>query len=654
MSHIKYRPEIDGLRSIGVLMVIFYHAGFKWVPGGFVGVDIFFVISGYLITKIIFPEIIEGRFRFLRFYERRARRIFPALFLVLLSSTIAALMVLTPDQLKTYGQSLMAVIFYVSNYYFYSSTGYFEPNAEEIPLLHTWSLSVEEQFYLLFPLLLILVMRIWPTRTKQALVAGTALSLSLCVWRQHQNHTMLAFFDASSRAWELLFGALLATGKPSRAPSGWHSAAATVGLAMVLFPAAAYNSNSYPGLPTVVPVAGAGLLLLYAKPFTWVGATLARRPFVQVGLISYSAYLWHQPLFAMSFHLSGAPPDALKYTLVAATLLLAYLSWRLVEVPFRDSSRTTSRAISLGSLACVCTLLMTGYVSHAADGLPERFKADFTQLRPVALPAERNHCQSLFPGFADNCLASLTVRKGEPVDVLVFGDSHAYALAAGIIAMQPRLKVVSIGRDGCPPFFGVERYHLDQKVDCGAALERLAEYFPLAGKVLLVGRYAFYAEGSGFGRVDTVGRRPGEIHVQLAGSNGRTEVDDYAAVLAKGLQLTASKLSGAGEVFFVHQVPELGFDPKVCVDYGFHSSAGEICAVSRETVLKRQLRYRSAMNRVLSEEKNIRVVDPMDVLCNKDDCRASDAGVLNYRDDDHISIKGANRLFEAFLNRVGG
>jgi peptidoglycan/LPS O-acetylase OafA/YrhL len=331
----KYRPEIDGLRSVAVLPVILFHAGLSVFSGGYVGVDIFFVISGYLITTIILGQIAGGRFSLLDFYARRSRRILPALFLVMACTIPPAFLLMLPSQFKDFSQSVAAVSIFSSNILFWLESGYFAAAAELKPLLHTWSLAVEEQYYVLFPLLLL---GLWRLGARPALmVLGAIFAASLIA---SQVLTIRApganFFLLPSRAWELLAGSLCAIWIMRRGRSG-NTVASTLGLGLIVASIFLYDANTpFPSLYAFAPVGGATLIILFADGHTPVGRLLSMRAPVLIGMISYSAYLWHQPLFAFA-RLTHAhqPPMALMMGLAAGSIGLAFLSWKYVEQPAR-------------------------------------------------------------------------------------------------------------------------------------------------------------------------------------------------------------------------------------------------------------------------------------------------------------------------------
>lgn len=356
-----YRTEIDGLRALAVLPVIAYHAGFAGFSGGFVGVDIFFVISGYLITSILLDELQNQRFTLLGFYERRIRRILPALFLVLAATTAAAGWLLLPHEMAAFGRSLMAVIIFASNILFWKESDYFATESEYIPLLHTWSLAVEEQYYLIFPLLLAFLWKFGRQPIWLVLGSLTLLGIATCEWLWRVD-AGANFYLLPSRFWELLLGALAALYLNKQTPvQGWPAQIlAALGLVLILGSIVFLNTSlPFPSSYALFPTLGATLIILFAAPTNLAGQLLALKPLVWIGLISYSAYLWHQPLLVFA---RMQPYIEASLWLMAAmalsSLVLAWLSWRYVERPFRNRQRFTRRQIF--GLAGSASLLFLG------------------------------------------------------------------------------------------------------------------------------------------------------------------------------------------------------------------------------------------------------------------------------------------------------
>lgn len=367
----NYRPEIDGLRAIAVVSVILAHAGLRLTTGGFVGVDVFFVISGYLITKIIHDDLANGKFSLWKFYERRARRILPALLVVLAASSVFAWMWMLPDYLENFGQSVVATLLFSNNILLAMTSGYWELESYFKPLLHTWSLGVEEQFYIAFPLLMCLLRK----QTKQGILSlFCILALASIAFAQIGLVRFPSgnFYLPFGRAWELLVGSIcaLTTLRPGR----HDGLLALVGLALVLGSVALLNE----GLPTpsvflLPPVVGAALIILFANRQNWVGQFLSSRAFVTIGLISYSAYLWHQPIFAFARIRSLDPPSsALMAALTLSIFPIAWLSWRFIELPFRKPALLRPKPFATSCIVAVTVMVTFGTYLHVTQGRPDR------------------------------------------------------------------------------------------------------------------------------------------------------------------------------------------------------------------------------------------------------------------------------------------
>jgi peptidoglycan/LPS O-acetylase OafA/YrhL len=378
----EYRREIDGLRAVAVVPVILFHASFAPFAGGFVGVDVFFVISGYLITSIILAEHAEGRFSLLRFYERRARRILPALFLVMFASVPFAYSWMLADDLENFGQSVVATVLFSNNVLLWKTAGYWDLASEFKPLLHTWSLGVEEQYYIIFPVLLIAV---WPAGRRWPLYAFAAIaaaSLALAVGLAPRAPEF-DFYMLPTRAWELMIGAMIAGAIPSwrawsdrLAARRWRSEAlGLAGLAMVVWAVFAFDDTvPHPGLATLLPAGGTALVILFASPATLLGRLLGTPPLLGTGLASYSLYLWHQPVFAFTRILSFDEPSVWHYVAgIALTAVLAALSWRFVERPFRDRTRVGQLPFAIAATIAAALLVAIGLTFHMTSGLASRW-----------------------------------------------------------------------------------------------------------------------------------------------------------------------------------------------------------------------------------------------------------------------------------------
>lgn len=375
----NYRQEIDGLRALAVLPVILFHAGFETFSGGFVGVDVFFVISGYLITTIILAELEQGKFSIVNFYERRARRILPALFLVMLVCIPFAWVLLTPADLNSFAKSLVAVPLFFSNIFFWKDGGYFETAAELKPLLHTWSLAVEEQYYLLFPLFLMLFWRLGKRWILVTLGLVFIACLAVAQWVADAKPDA-AFYLLPTRGWELLMGAISAFslskangkefGKAVAEVGGW------LGLALILYAVFSYSkATPFPGFYALVPTLGAVFIILFATQNTSVGKFVGNKAFVGVGLISYSAYLWHQPVLAFARHWLKELDSILIILLVIFVQTIAYFSWKFIELPFRAKGRFNREFVFLASFVGGAFFICTGYFASQIDFAREEIMA---------------------------------------------------------------------------------------------------------------------------------------------------------------------------------------------------------------------------------------------------------------------------------------
>ncbi|WP_417860045.1 acyltransferase family protein [Winogradskyella sediminis] len=443
-----YRPEIDGLRALAVLAVVFFHVGLGF-PGGYIGVDIFFVISGFLITSLIIKELQEDRFSFLNFYGRRIRRIFPASAVMVLVTVIMGWFLLLPSDFIGLGKSVISQTFFGSNIYFWRNTNYFAESAELQPLLHTWSLAVEEQFYMIVPLLLWALIK-WlkiNSRLKLVLILAIAffasLILSMLVLPTLPAFT---FYMLPTRAWEMLIGSLVALAPvfPVLKSRMLRELIVIIGLLGMLLPCFLYTKDTlFPGLYALPPCLGAALFILGASPkydatlpiaaklFTW-------RPIIFIGLISYSLYLWHWPLVAFSNYWALEEFSlGYKWAIVLLSIVLAILSWRYVETPFRKKTLAkTNKALYLYAFVVSGAFVVLGGAMYLNNGFQTRFnskviafdtaKSEALHENRISLPVTLEVAkQGAFPRFGD------TLK--DPIDVLVWGDSHARAILPGVI-----------------------------------------------------------------------------------------------------------------------------------------------------------------------------------------------------------------------------
>jgi len=640
--------------------VVLFHAGFG-VSGGFVGVDVFFVISGYLITAHLLGDLQADRFSILGFYERRARRIMPALFVMMAGTAVGAALFL-PHDLKLLAQTAVATALSLSNVYFFDHTGYFDLDAAATPFLHTWSLAVEEQFYLLFPMLLWALSRLdrgrWSRR--RSIAAGLVL-----VWAgsfilsaaQVTSAPRAAFYLPTSRAWELLTGSLAAfwitTGVPlpdwlrGRAA---REAAASLGLALILVPMLALTERSaFPGWNALCPCLGAALVILSGSGApttpTMVARLLRTRPFVGLGLISYSLYLWHWPLLALSRYYAPEPPGPWMRTgLVLAALVLATASWRWVEQPFRSRRLLVSRpAVFAAAGAAIAVVLVASLAVTVTRGAPQR-------LPPAAIALAAG--EDDYNLYRDRCFAvtaadmaadrycRIGVEGAHPPSLIVWGDSHADALMAGFDAEARAHGVwgIDAAHRSCPPLLDVEVRETD-RYDCpalNAAVLALIERLDIR-TVVLVARWGGYAEGRRyFAPLPVI-----TLSDERRGVPDNRRLRGDRAVFTAALQRTVARLRSEGRrVYLVGPIPEV--DRPVAGALALAKALGRPVAFAptRAAYTARQTFVLDAFHRTAADGEAV-VIDPAQALCAQDPCRLIADGRPLYYDADHLSRHGA-------------
>jgi peptidoglycan/LPS O-acetylase OafA/YrhL len=387
----KYRREIDGLRALAVIPVILFHAGINLFSGGFIGVDVFFVISGYLITTIILEELEQGKFSVINFYERRARRILPVLFFVMALSIPFAWALLSPFDLNSFSKSLITVPIFLSNIFFWRDGGYFDTSSELKPLLHTWSLAVEEQYYVLFPIFLILTWKLGKKIITSLLIVLAIVSLLVAQWGSTK-YPIPTFFLLPTRGFEILIGALISLYINHKSSiisinQSINQSISIVGLILIIYAVFAFDKNTpSPSLHTLIPLLGTSLIILYASPNNLVGKILGGKILVYLGLISYSLYLWHQPILSFSRYYFSSISNILLFAILFFTVSISSFTWYFIERPFRNRNTFSTKLIFISSAIITLFFIIFGYFSYKIFGSTSNFGTE-SQIAKVLVNA---------------------------------------------------------------------------------------------------------------------------------------------------------------------------------------------------------------------------------------------------------------------------
>ena len=621
MIEFKYRPDVDGLRAVAVLLVMFCHADLGF-PGGFVGVDVFFVISGFLITGLLLKEQQTDGFRLSHFWIRRIRRILPASIFVVVTTLIAGFFIMLPNDYDWLARSAIAQQAMLSNVYFLRNTGYFDGNTELMPLLHTWSLGVEEQFYIGYPFLVVLLYRYSRRLMAHALIVILIISLGMSEWTVHLMPSA-TFFLLPTRAWELLLGGVLCFAPTHLKASGWFAnVLSCVGIAGIILAACQFDSTTrFPGASALLPCAGAAMVI-YSNSLgtTWVGKLLASKPTVYVGLISYSLYLWHWPLLSLLRYLNyGAQLDtATRVASLASSFVLAALSLRYIESPFRNKQVFTQTkkllAATVGAVLIVsaCSLLIV-----LLRGLPQRFDPKAISYASAKNSESFRHEMSTKQVEEGDVPTFGNTESTPKYKCLVWGDSHAMALISGIDAackdyeiqglqathsvMAPLLEFYVMEKSGLNERFAefnraVVEFVLSHKVDC----------------VIMAGAWSYYARSEDFERC---------------------------------LHHTIKELVRSGvRVAIVRDVAHQKGNVPILLSMAVHlgRNENEIGVPQSEHLILNE-----RCNRIIDglKDQGVLILDPGLMLVDESGLwRAQLGGESMYRDDNHLSVEGSLRL----------
>lgn len=666
----SYRPDIDGLRAVAVLSVVAYHASASLLPGGFIGVDVFFVISGFLISSLIFKELDQGKFRFADFYIRRVRRIFPALILMMSAVWVAANFLFTKDEFVQLGQYIFAGGAFISNLVQWRYTGYFDTDAALKPLQHLWSLGIEEQFYIFWPVAVVLL---WKRRFPALVLAALALSLAFNIVRT-PHHANGAFFLPFGRAWELLLGSMLAwqdrygaatlfdrnrkVPLPLLGRIALKDLAALAALALLATGLwTIHSDSSFPGWWVLLPTAGA-FLVIWAGETAWLNARVLAHPvMVFIGLISYPLYIWHWPLLSITRIVgNGEPKAAATCAVVAASFLLAALTYLLVERPLRRArfSRGAIVGALVSAMAVNCAL---GSLSYLHVIQTPRMAADAAAEAAARRAWNRtSDCDSFLNKNAP--IYPYCRIWGDPAltkTYVIWGDSHAHSwsTAAAALAQERGARLVEFGIVACPPIAGVRREaphtHLGEACNSMSVAEDIIQTIGKIKPQLIIpaARWTLYVYGFHNGGNNIQGPLAENTFI-TTDAQGDATAQTSAAALKTQIPATLRRLAMIGKVLVIKTVPTL----HATIEIGLARDPN-----GYEPSLAEYRSYEAIPNAIIDQAARdipgVTTFDPASVLCDAKKCHAILHGVRAYQDDNtHLSNAGALLFMPALRQLV--
>lgn len=631
-----YRKEIDGLRALAVLPVLFFHAGFQAFSGGFVGVDIFFVISGYLITSILIRELDDGTFSLLKFYERRARRILPALCTVILVSVVAGYIIMLPDQWKTLLQSAISVIFFASNIFFWLQDDYFSAASEEMPLLHSWSLAVEEQYYIIFPVILIMLWRFGRNPVLSLIVVLTVISFFSAEYGS-RHYSSANFYLLFGRAWEIFAGSITAfymsrtDRKMFNRP--FHIFASWAGFLILCCAIFLFDKETpFPSAYAILPVMGTVLIIIFANSEHGIGKILSTPVLVGVGLISYSLYLWHQPVFAFArllfFDLNGV----MKIALIALSIGLAVVSYFLIERPARYRWLKNYKPPMFLAIASIIPIAMA-----AIAGL-----LLIQKIQPMisAIPYAGANKEWVYERNLDGA------RLGR---IILYGDSHArqYAGAVEDYAAVSAFDFQLLAGPACISFPGLTNYYKDKIwPECISQWQRLRTQ---TTTVSAPSDVIMIAHRWGPMLSDPKGKELGNID-----SDDLRIADDAAVALFESIKILMSQYDVDQRFIFIGNVPAAS--PASHQMKRGIARCNQLIDGDCPTSFPRQsgelYRFNQQMRDMLSRYPNAYFVDPYDSLCDEKLCYVARDGDIYYSDDAHLTEAGVRKILTREADRL--
>lgn len=643
------RRDIDGLRALAVIPVVLFHFGISPFSGGFVGVDVFFVISGFLITGILYREISAGRFSFVNFWARRARRILPALSVVLITTLALGWLLMTDKDFSKLGRAVRYQSMFISNMLFMRQDGYFQPASELNPLLHTWSLAVEEQYYVVFPFLIALLMRHF-RHWRWMLFAVLLVSFTLNIF-YIAHKPEVAFFSLPTRAWEMLCGAMLAVLPSSRRVRPFHcQVVAVAGLIAILTAIFTFDRNtSFPGWAAAVPVLGAvALIWSGAQGPTYVGQVLSARILVWIGLLSYSLYLWHWPIYVYANSISSDGIQPLEATgWILLSLGIAWLSLRFIELPFREKRLVSGQGrMLIAGLLAMAALGVSGSVIRSADGFPHRLTGEAQAYAKARLwRAGQLNCMLVTSDKQLDRACLLGEKPGISPSRMVWGDSHAAALMPGlqIAAAQAGEPVWLYSMSACPPIISEQ-----PRKKCRDFNDRTMEQIRLLHikDVMLASSWTLYMYV----------REDGNKNMLLAHNDDPAQAE---VRMAEAIRARVAAIRDAGaQVWLFKEVPQ---QRKGSVDRLISLSRIGRTSAALGRPLEEHLAHERFLNKLFDSmsaaDPGVHIIDPTPMMCGTETCNIEVDGQARYRDDGHLSDTGGARLsplFEPMLRSKGG
>jgi len=650
----NYRADIDGLRAIAVLTVVIFHIQASLIPGGYVGVDIFFVISGYLIAGILLRDLEAHRFSIRTFYERRARRIFPALFATLMVTLAIAAAIYMPFDFRNFSGSLTASVLFGSNIFFWWNTGYFDQTSELKPLLHTWSLGVEEQYYLIFPLILSTLYRFARRWLVTAMVVLAAVSLAVSVY-QVANAPDAAFYLPFGRLWELLVGASLAIGRwPQLRSTALRNGAMVVGLAMIVVSLFMFTpATPFPGFAALLPTIGAGLLIYGGRDGqSAIRAAMSNPVSVFFGKISYSLYLVHWPVMAFFRYLSSREPTVVEEVALFLTMLaLAWLLWKFVETPFRDVGprRISDRAIFAATIPLAIFLVGVGAAGYTQRGLPWRLP-DRVRVASMAAydtnPMSQDCDRRSLNAVRDEHFCIRGAEGDFAPSAVLLGDSFGDAMAPGVIEAlaQSDRRGAILTYSGCIPLIGVDQ----KNPGCRKFMDEAAAAIDRNRKlktVIIIARWTGFYEGNRFGEE----RDSGWFITDYRSTE--PSYSENRRVFSRAMARTLERFKGR-EVLIVIGLPEQDRNVPRVLGTAARFNLPAYQGISRAVFDQRQ----QPVNAVIAEAAAGRalLLDLSQQLCDEARCGVSRGDVSLYSDDNHISRQGAMWLAPEIKSALSG